>query len=68
LFDLGASALLSLCPLNLSFSFLLSLQFLSSIIVLSYYVSQISYSLVVILELNGISEVQYKEVMIAGDE
>jgi len=31
-------------------------------------VSQISYSLVVILELNGVSEVQYKEVMIIGDE
>jgi len=27
-----------------------------------------SYSLVVILELNGVSEVQYKEVMIIGDE
>ena len=32
------------------------------------YVSQISYSLVVILELNGVSEVQYKEVMIIDDE
>ena len=31
-------------------------------------VSQISYSLVVILELNGVSEVQYKEVMIIDDE
>jgi len=31
-------------------------------------VSQINYSLVVILELNGVSEVQYKEVMIIGDE
>jgi len=27
-----------------------------------------SYSLVVILELNGVSEVQYKEIMIIGDE
>ena len=27
------------------------------------YVSQIRYSLVVILELNGVSEVQYKDVM-----
>jgi len=27
-----------------------------------------SYSLVVILELSGISEVQYKEIMIIGDE
>jgi len=31
-------------------------------------VSQISYSLVVILELSDISEVQYKEIMIIGDE
>jgi len=31
-------------------------------------VSQIRYSLVVILELNSISEVQYKEVMIIDDE
>ena len=30
--------------------------------------SQISYSLVVILELNNVSEVQYKEVMIIGNE
>jgi len=30
--------------------------------------SQISYSLVVMLELNGVSEVQYKEIMIIGDE
>jgi len=27
-----------------------------------------SYSLVVILELGGVSEVQYKEIMIIGDE
>jgi len=27
-----------------------------------------SYSLVVMLELNGISEVQYKEIIIIGDE
>jgi len=27
-----------------------------------------SYSLVVILELNDVSEVQYKEIMIIGDE
>jgi len=27
-----------------------------------------SYSLVVMLELNGASEVQYKEIMIIGDE
>jgi len=32
------------------------------------FLSQISYSLVVILELSGVSEVQYKEVMIIGDE
>ena len=32
------------------------------------YVSQMSYSLVVILELSGISEVQYKEIIIIGDE
>jgi len=31
-------------------------------------VSQISYSLVVILELSGVSEVQYKEIMIISDE
>jgi len=31
-------------------------------------VLQISYSLVVILELSGVSEVQYKEIMITGDE
>jgi len=31
-------------------------------------VSQIRYSLVVILELNGVSEVQYKEVIIIDDE
>jgi len=27
-----------------------------------------SYSLVVMLELNGVSEIQYKEIMIIGDE
>ena len=31
-------------------------------------VSQIRYSLVVILELNDVSEVQYKEVIIIDDE
>ena len=31
-------------------------------------ISQIRYSLVVILELNGVSEVQYKEVMIIDNE
>jgi len=30
--------------------------------------SQISYLLVVILELSGVSEVQYKEIMIIGAE
>ena len=30
--------------------------------------SQMSNSLVVMLELNGISEVQYKEIIIIGDE
>jgi len=30
--------------------------------------SQISYSLVVMLELNSVSEVQYKEIMIIDDE
>ena len=30
--------------------------------------SQMSYSLVVILELSGVSEVQYKEIMIIGDK
>ena len=29
---------------------------------------QISYSLVVILELSGVSEVQYKEIMIIGNK
>jgi len=29
---------------------------------------QMSYSLVVIFELNGVSEVQYKEIMIIDDE
>jgi len=37
-------------------------------IYISYRLSQIRYSLVVILELNGVSEVQYKEVMIIDDE
>ena len=32
------------------------------------YVLQMSYSLDVILELSGISEVQYKEIIIIGDE
>ena len=31
-------------------------------------VSQIRYSLVVILELDGVSEVQYKNVMMVDDE
>ena len=31
-------------------------------------ISQISYSLVVMLELNGVSEVQYKEIMIISNE
>ena len=31
-------------------------------------VSQMSYSLVVILELSGVSEVQYKEIMIIDDK
>jgi len=35
---------------------------------LPYYLSQISYSLVVMLELDGVSEVQYKKIMIIGDE
>ena len=30
-------------------------------------ISQIRYSLVVILELNGVSEVQYKDVMMVDD-
>jgi len=32
------------------------------------YVSQMSYSLVVILELSGVSEVQYKKIIIIDDE
>jgi len=31
-------------------------------------ISQISYLLVVILELSGVSEVQYKKIMIIGNE
>ena len=31
-------------------------------------VSQMSYLLVVVLELNGVSEIQYKEIVIIGDE
>jgi len=31
-------------------------------------VLQMSYSLVVMLEINGVSKVQYKEIMIIGDE
>ena len=34
----------------------------------THQLSQMSYSLVVILELSGVSEVQYKEIMIIGDE
>ena len=37
-------------------------------IYISLRLSQMSYSLVVILELSGVSEVQYKEIMIIGDE
>ena len=32
------------------------------------YVSQMSYSLVVILELSGVSEIQYKKIIIIGNE
>ena len=31
-------------------------------------ISQIRYSLVIILKLNSVSEVQYKEIMIIGDK
>jgi len=31
-------------------------------------VSQMSYLLVVMLEINGVSEVQYKKIIIIGDE
>ena len=34
----------------------------------SGYLSQMSYLLVVILELSGVLEVQYKKMMIIGDE
>jgi len=34
----------------------------------TYMVSQISYSLVVILELSDVLEVQYKKIIIIGDE
>ena len=39
----------------------------SSLLFLRMLLSQIRYSLVVILELNGVSEVQYKDVMMADD-
>ena len=32
------------------------------------WLSQMSYSLVVILKLSGVLEIQYKEIMIIGDE
>jgi len=35
---------------------------------LSVSLSQMSYSLVVILELSGVSEVQYKKIIIIDDE
>jgi len=45
------------------------IQFFSNYLVgRKMWLSQMSYSLVVILELSGISEVQYKEIMIIGDE
>ena len=44
------------------FIFFSNLQFFAK------YLSQISYSLVVILELSDVSEVQYKEIMIIGNE
>jgi len=34
---------------------------------ITFCISQIRYSLVVILELNGVSEVQYKDVMMIDD-
>jgi len=41
---------------------------ISKAVLTSRMVSQIRYSLVVILELNSVSEVQYKEIMIIGDK
>jgi len=50
--------------------FLFNSVFYDRVILLSvfHYLSQMSYSLVVILELNSISEVQYKEIMIIGNK
>jgi len=45
-----------------SAAFILSLK-----VILNFFLSQIRYSLVVILELNGVSEVQYKNVMMIDD-
>ena len=45
---------------------LLSLTFLKTMLK-CLRISQIRYSLVVILELNGVSEVQYKDVMMIDD-
>jgi len=41
---------------------------ITAILDLEDVLSQMSYSLVVILELSGVSEVQYKEIMIIGDK
>ena len=46
-------------------SYLLS-SLVLTLIQSSIHLSQIRYSLVVILELNGISEIQYKEVMMSS--
>ena len=51
---------------NLNFCFLVNLKLITNPIALL--LLQISYSLVVMLELNGVPEVQYKKIMIIGDK
>jgi len=48
--------------------FLVGSKIQSASSVIDSTISQMSYSLVMILELSGVSEVQYKEIMIIGDE
>jgi len=51
---------------NLNFCFLVNLKLITNSIALL--LSQMSYSLVMMLELNDVSEVQYKKIMIIGDK
>ena len=65
---------LELCNTELLFGYLECFESLSHWVLrllqmlYQYILSQISYLLVVILELNGVSEVQYKKIMIIGDK